>query len=145
MNLGIKDTGFGLLAWTKAGGYYLGACYSFLFLHILTTTSSPDHHPQHAYIIYLTDTGGSQLIADGKIKLKATGEISSFTEKGIKFDDGSELEADVVVFATGYVSLYLTVHSMSSLRPHPRCLAFTLVLILTPHPRQLPLFFTPLL
>ncbi|KAF9037135.1 hypothetical protein BJ165DRAFT_576244 [Panaeolus papilionaceus] len=70
MNLGIKDTGFGLLAWTKAGGYYL-------------------------------DTGGSQLIADGKIKLKATGEISSFTEKGIKFDDGSELEADVVVFATG--------------------------------------------
>lgn len=23
-NLGYKDTGFGLLAWEKAGGYYIG-------------------------------------------------------------------------------------------------------------------------
>ncbi|KAF9559245.1 FAD/NAD(P)-binding domain-containing protein [Agrocybe pediades] len=69
-NLGIQDTGFGLLAWNKAGGYYL-------------------------------DTGGSKLIAEGKIKLKSGSQIVRFTEKSIVFEDGSELEADVVVFATG--------------------------------------------
>ncbi|KAG6810447.1 hypothetical protein H0H92_011820 [Tricholoma furcatifolium] len=69
-NFGIQGTGFGLLAWSKAGGYYL-------------------------------DTGASQLIADGKIKLKNGTLIERFTETGIKFEDGSELPADVVVFATG--------------------------------------------
>lgn len=47
------------------------------------------------------DTGGSQLIAEGKIKLKNDALIESFTETGIKFDNDSELAADVVVFATG--------------------------------------------
>ncbi|KAG6867785.1 hypothetical protein C0993_011115 [Termitomyces sp. T159_Od127] len=70
VNFGTKGTGFLMLAWMKAGGYYL-------------------------------DTGTSQLIADGKIKLKAGGSIESFTETGLKFDDGSELPADVVIFATG--------------------------------------------
>jgi NAD(P)H-nitrite reductase large subunit len=47
------------------------------------------------------DTGTSQLIADGKIKLKSGPQIERFTDDAIRFDDGSELEADVVVFATG--------------------------------------------
>ncbi|TFK59097.1 FAD/NAD(P)-binding domain-containing protein [Pluteus cervinus] len=50
---------------------------------------------------YYLDTGASQLIADGKIKLKNDSQISHFTETGIKFENGSELAADVVVFATG--------------------------------------------
>ncbi|KAG5720265.1 Flavin-containing monooxygenase YUCCA3 [Termitomyces sp. T112] len=50
---------------------------------------------------YYLDTGASQLIADGKIKLKAGSSIESFTETGLKFEDGSELSADVVIFATG--------------------------------------------
>ncbi|KAF9037462.1 hypothetical protein BJ165DRAFT_1558194 [Panaeolus papilionaceus] len=50
---------------------------------------------------YYLDTGGSQLIVEGKIKLKSTSEIESFTERGIKFEDGSKLEADIVIFATG--------------------------------------------
>ncbi|PPQ75988.1 hypothetical protein CVT24_006553 [Panaeolus cyanescens] len=56
------------------------------------------------------DTGASQLIIDGKIKLKSTSEISSFSPTGIIFEDGSTLEADVVVFATGIGSphAYLT-------------------------------------
>jgi hypothetical protein len=45
--------------------------------------------------------GGSQLIADGKIKLKSDSQIESFTKSGIKFDNGSELPADVIIFATG--------------------------------------------
>lgn len=47
------------------------------------------------------DTGASQLIADKKIELKCGGEIERFTPTGLKFTDGTVLEADVVVFATG--------------------------------------------
>ncbi|KAG6818697.1 hypothetical protein H0H93_002696, partial [Arthromyces matolae] len=50
---------------------------------------------------YYLDVGGSELIADGKIKLKSGSPIETFTETGIKFEDGSEIPADVVVFATG--------------------------------------------
>lgn len=50
------------------------------------------------------DVGASQLIIDGKIKLKSDSQIERFTKNGIKFENGSELEADVVVFSTGCVS-----------------------------------------
>ncbi|KAJ7250746.1 hypothetical protein C8J57DRAFT_679664 [Mycena rebaudengoi] len=50
---------------------------------------------------YYLDVGGSQMIIDGKIKLKNDSQIAEFTETGIKFENGSELPADVVVFATG--------------------------------------------
>lgn len=43
------------------------------------------------------------MIVDGKIKLKADSTLQRFTENGLKFEDGSKLDADVVVFATGYV------------------------------------------
>ena len=51
-------------------------------------------------IIYL-DTGGSKLIGEGKIKLKNDSLLEGFAETGLKFADGSELQADVVVFASG--------------------------------------------
>jgi hypothetical protein len=47
------------------------------------------------------DVGASQLIIDGKIKLKNDAQIDRFTEKGLEFADGSTLDADAVVFATG--------------------------------------------
>ena len=49
-----------------------------------------------------TDVGASQKIVDGKIKLKSSGAIKRFTKTGMLFEDGSELAADVVLFATGY-------------------------------------------
>lgn len=49
------------------------------------------------------DMGASQLIVDGKIKLKSDSLIREFTETGLKFEDDSELSADVVMFATGSV------------------------------------------
>jgi hypothetical protein len=52
---------------------------------------------------YDVDVGASQLIIDGKIKIKNDSQIAEFTETGLKFENGSELPADVVVFATGYV------------------------------------------
>ena len=48
-----------------------------------------------------TDVGGSQYIIDGKIKLKNDSQIKEFTENGLKFENGSELNTDVVVFCTG--------------------------------------------
>ncbi|KAJ7781013.1 hypothetical protein B0H16DRAFT_1299386 [Mycena metata] len=50
---------------------------------------------------YYIDVGTSQLIVDGKIKLKNDSLIERFTPTGLRFENGSELPADVVVFATG--------------------------------------------
>ncbi|KAF9254798.1 FAD/NAD(P)-binding domain-containing protein [Marasmius fiardii PR-910] len=47
------------------------------------------------------DIGASQMIIDGKIKLKNDSQIKCFTEDGLEFEDGSKLPADVVVLATG--------------------------------------------
>ena len=45
--------------------------------------------------------GASQLIIDGKIKL-AHGQVTEVVPDGIVLDDGSKLEADLIVWATGY-------------------------------------------
>jgi len=49
--------------------------------------------------------GASELVADGRVKLKSGVEVKEFTESGIRFSDDSELEADLVVLATGYNSM----------------------------------------
>jgi cation diffusion facilitator CzcD-associated flavoprotein CzcO len=54
---------------------------------------------------YYIDVGGSQLIVDGKIKVKQGQEISEVLPHGMKFADGSELQADQIVFATGYSNM----------------------------------------
>ncbi|KAJ5759075.1 hypothetical protein N7520_006231 [Penicillium odoratum] len=54
---------------------------------------------------YYIDVGGSQLIVDGKVKVKQGQEISEILPHGIRFADGSELEADEIVFATGYQNM----------------------------------------
>jgi len=53
---------------------------------------------------YYLDVGACQKIIDGKIKLKNDTLIERFTETSIKFKDGSELEADVIIYATGFES-----------------------------------------
>ncbi|KIK67742.1 hypothetical protein GYMLUDRAFT_36505 [Collybiopsis luxurians FD-317 M1] len=47
------------------------------------------------------DTGGSQLIIDGKIKIKNDSTIKSYEPEGLVFEDGSKLPVDVVICATG--------------------------------------------
>ncbi|KAH0828140.1 hypothetical protein J3R83DRAFT_3828 [Lanmaoa asiatica] len=51
---------------------------------------------------YYIDTGTSKHIINGDIRIKNGSAIERFTEKGLKFADGTELEADIVVFSTGY-------------------------------------------
>ena len=53
---------------------------------------------------YYIDVGACQLIIDGNIKLKS-GQISEVTETGVRLEDGTELPADLIVYATGYGSM----------------------------------------
>ncbi|KAM0812652.1 putative dimethylaniline monooxygenase protein [Seiridium cardinale] len=68
------------------------------------------YHGPGAYSMFLFDQGGfywdtgcCKLIAEGKIALKHS-EIDHFTEGGVVFKDGTGQEADIVVFATGYMN-----------------------------------------
>jgi putative flavoprotein involved in K+ transport len=53
---------------------------------------------------YYIDIGASQLIIDGKVKL-AAGQVEEITEDSVILDDGTELPADLIVYATGYGSM----------------------------------------
>ncbi|WP_207102901.1 NAD(P)-binding domain-containing protein [Paracoccus shandongensis] len=53
---------------------------------------------------YYIDVGASQLIIDGQIKL-AHGQVQEITENGVLLDNGTELPADLIVYATGYGSM----------------------------------------
>lgn len=48
------------------------------------------------------DVGAGEYVAKGMISVKSGSNIMSFTKRGLQFDDGTELDADVVVFATGF-------------------------------------------
>lgn len=54
---------------------------------------------------YYIDVGASDLVCDGKIKLKVGVSVSALKPKSIVFSDGTELPADLVVYATGYGSM----------------------------------------
>ena len=53
---------------------------------------------------YYIDVGASDLVADGKIKL-VNGVVDHMTEHAVVMEDGTELPADLVVYATGYGSM----------------------------------------
>ena len=53
---------------------------------------------------YYIDVGASELIADGTIKL-VHGQLDHLTENSVVLADGTEIDADVVVYATGYGSM----------------------------------------
>ncbi|WP_299054148.1 NAD(P)/FAD-dependent oxidoreductase [uncultured Nocardioides sp.] len=53
---------------------------------------------------YYIDVGAAELVANGDVKL-AKGQISHLTEDAVVLEDGTELPADLVVFATGYNSM----------------------------------------
>lgn len=53
---------------------------------------------------YYIDVGAADLVANGDVKL-AHGQVTELTETSVVLDDGTELEADLVVYATGYGSM----------------------------------------
>ncbi|WP_448618702.1 flavin-containing monooxygenase [Geodermatophilus sp. URMC 65] len=53
---------------------------------------------------YYIDVGAAELVADGEVKL-AHGQVDHLTEDAVVLEDGTELPADLVVYATGYGSM----------------------------------------
>jgi len=54
---------------------------------------------------YYIDVGASELVANGSIKLRSGVNIERINAKSVTLSDGSELPADVIVYATGYGSM----------------------------------------
>jgi hypothetical protein len=71
---------------------------------------------------YYIDVGASQLLIDSKIKLEQSPEgIKGFSEKSLILADGRELEADVVVLATGFDSMNTTLRKAMGDKVADRC------------------------
>lgn len=88
---GIDESGIARLYMTRGGGYYI-------------------------------DVGCSQLIAEGKIKVRKSPEgIQEFTPHTLILADGEELEADMVVLATGYDNMRTTVRKVLGDKVADRC------------------------
>jgi putative flavoprotein involved in K+ transport len=54
---------------------------------------------------YYINVGTSELIIEGKIKLKSGTNIDHIKENSVVLTDGTELPADLIVYATGYQSM----------------------------------------
>ena len=54
---------------------------------------------------YYIDVGASELVANGSIKLRSGVSIERITPRSVTLSDGTELPADLIVYATGYGSM----------------------------------------
>ncbi|KAJ5902003.1 hypothetical protein N7495_002531 [Penicillium taxi] len=71
---------------------------------------------------YYIDVGCSQLIVDGKIKIKQSPNgINGFGPRELHLADGSSLPADIVVLATGYDTMRSTVRKVLGDKIANRC------------------------
>ncbi len=63
---------------------------------------------------YYIDVGASDLIIEGKIKLKSRVAVDKITKNAVILSDGSELPADLIVYAIGYRSMNSWVEKLVS-------------------------------
>lgn len=54
---------------------------------------------------YYIDVGAAAMVADGRIALKSGVGVERLTETSLVLSDGSELQADVIIYATGFGSM----------------------------------------
>ncbi|MBV8767292.1 MAG: hypothetical protein JO094_00210 [Hyphomicrobiales bacterium] len=54
---------------------------------------------------YYIDVGASGLIAAGEVKIRSGVELRALKKRSVLLSDGSELPADVVIFATGFAAM----------------------------------------
>ena len=88
---GINGSGMARLYYTRAGGYYV-------------------------------DVGCSKLIMDKKIKIQQSPNgISGFKENALVIADGTELDADIVVLATGYDNMRTSARKIMGDKVADRC------------------------
>lgn len=78
---------------------------------------------------YYIDVGASQLIIDGKIKIKQGQEIDEVKPHGLLFADGTELPADEIIFATGYENMRGTASKIFGKELADRVKVRTLILL----------------
>jgi putative flavoprotein involved in K+ transport len=55
---------------------------------------------------YQINIGASELIADGRVHLKHGVELAEVKDHSVVFTDGSEIDVDLILFATGYEQLW---------------------------------------
>lgn len=70
---------------------------------------------------YYIDVGCAQLIADGKIAVHQGAGVQRVTPGGLLLSDGAELEADVIVLATGYANMRETARRLFGDAVADRC------------------------
>lgn len=57
---------------------------------------------------HYVDIDGTKILAEGKAGIKALVEPVAFTETGLKFSDGTTLNADAIIWCTGFSDKYST-------------------------------------
>jgi cation diffusion facilitator CzcD-associated flavoprotein CzcO len=62
---------------------------------------TPRYRPWRQRIAFVPDGDLFKSVLAGKASV-ATGEIATFTETGVRLDDGTEIEADIIITATGF-------------------------------------------
>lgn len=55
---------------------------------------------------YYIDVGATRLVIEGEIKLKSGVQVEEVKERSVVLSDGSEVEADLIVYATGYAPMH---------------------------------------
>lgn len=63
---------------------------------------------------YYIDVGASQMIIDGKIKVASGSGVARLTKNSVILEDGRQLEADAVIYATGFQDMYGTMAELIS-------------------------------
>ncbi|KAK1783184.1 hypothetical protein QBC45DRAFT_389074 [Copromyces sp. CBS 386.78] len=93
---------FRMLASEEPDRYKPLAAAGFPVMDSTHPTSSLMHNLLERSGGHYVDVGGTNLIVEGKVGLKALVEPVGFTETGLRFSDGSVVDADAVVWCTGF-------------------------------------------
>ncbi|KAH7346873.1 hypothetical protein BKA65DRAFT_585965 [Rhexocercosporidium sp. MPI-PUGE-AT-0058] len=92
---GLERAGFRTISSSSLSSSYTNRSKDFQFPSLLSLTI------QRAGGFYV-DVGCSSLIASGSIRVKSSQVITHLTPTGMVFEDGEEIEADAIIFATGF-------------------------------------------
>jgi hypothetical protein len=68
-------------------------------------SANVQHHLLERRGGHYIDVGGIDLIVDGKVAVRGKVEPVAYTETGLRLSDGSVLEADAVIWCTGYAEV----------------------------------------
>lgn len=101
----IKELDANFYEKLEAAGYLLdyGPCGSGLFGKAVVGTNN-----------YYIEVGAAEMIMEGAIKLASGSGVDHLTEHSVVLEDGRELPADVIIYATGFESMTGTIASLIS-------------------------------